>query len=49
MILRTGWKEGISLSKELGIYRQQYCGCIYSEEERYKNQLSMEAAKWISG
>ena len=32
---REGWKEGIETSKELQMYRQQYCGCIYSEKERY--------------
>jgi predicted adenine nucleotide alpha hydrolase (AANH) superfamily ATPase len=32
---REGWKEGIRLSKEAGLYRQQYCGCIYSEQERF--------------
>jgi predicted adenine nucleotide alpha hydrolase (AANH) superfamily ATPase len=32
---RIGWQEGIRLSKERGLYRQQYCGCIYSEKERY--------------
>ncbi len=32
---REGWKEGIEESKKLGMYRQQYCGCIYSEKERY--------------
>jgi predicted adenine nucleotide alpha hydrolase (AANH) superfamily ATPase len=32
---RDGWKEGIEESKALGLYRQQYCGCIYSEKERY--------------
>lgn len=32
---RSGWQEGIKVSKELGLYRQQYCGCIYSEKERY--------------
>ncbi len=32
---REGWKEGIDISKALGMYRQQYCGCIYSEKERY--------------
>ncbi|MDA8428744.1 MAG: epoxyqueuosine reductase QueH [Geobacteraceae bacterium] len=32
---RSGWQEGIKLSKELGLYRQQYCGCIYSEKDRY--------------
>ena len=32
---REGWKEGIAVSKALNMYRQQYCGCIYSEKERY--------------
>lgn len=32
---REGWKEGIERSKEMGLYRQQYCGCVYSEKERY--------------
>jgi len=32
---RTGWREGVDASKELGMYRQQYCGCIYSEKERF--------------
>jgi predicted adenine nucleotide alpha hydrolase (AANH) superfamily ATPase len=32
---RDGWPEGARVSKETGIYRQSYCGCIYSEKERY--------------
>ena len=32
---RPFWQEGIRISKEWGIYRQQYCGCIYSEYDRY--------------
>jgi len=32
---RMGWKEGIEASKEMEMYRQSYCGCIYSEKERY--------------
>ena len=32
---RSGWQEGIDTSKTLGLYRQQYCGCIYSEKDRY--------------
>ncbi len=32
---RPGWQEGISESKRLGLYRQNYCGCIYSEKERF--------------
>jgi len=32
---RIGWREGIVRSKEMGMYRQQYCGCVYSEKDRY--------------
>lgn len=32
---REGWQEGIRISKEREMYRQQYCGCIYSEKDRY--------------
>jgi predicted adenine nucleotide alpha hydrolase (AANH) superfamily ATPase len=32
---RSGWNEGINVSKAMGLYRQQYCGCIYSEKDRY--------------
>jgi predicted adenine nucleotide alpha hydrolase (AANH) superfamily ATPase len=36
--LRELWGEGIKLSKEQGMYRQQYCGCVYSEMERYTSK-----------
>jgi hypothetical protein len=32
---RAGWKAGIALAKEMGLYRQHYCGCVYSEQERW--------------
>lgn len=32
---RPGWKASQGLSRELELYRQKYCGCIYSEMERY--------------
>lgn len=32
---RIGWQKGIKVSKAMGLYRQQYCGCIYSEKDRY--------------
>ncbi|MFP4193715.1 MAG: epoxyqueuosine reductase QueH [Desulfobacterales bacterium] len=32
---REGWKTGIEKSKQMGMYRQQYCGCIYSEKDRF--------------
>lgn len=33
--LRPGFKEGREAGRELRLYMQQYCGCIYSEAERY--------------
>lgn len=35
---REGWKEGVDTSRRLGMYRQSYCGCIYSEKERFYRQ-----------
>jgi predicted adenine nucleotide alpha hydrolase (AANH) superfamily ATPase len=32
---RELWQDGIDQSKAAGMYRQPYCGCIYSEKERY--------------
>lgn len=37
---RLFWQDGINASKELGIYRQQYCGCVFSEEDRYTRDLA---------
>jgi predicted adenine nucleotide alpha hydrolase (AANH) superfamily ATPase len=34
---RVGYKEGVVRSKEERMYRQQYCGCIFSERDRYKS------------
>jgi predicted adenine nucleotide alpha hydrolase (AANH) superfamily ATPase len=33
---RPSVMDGVRESKELGLYRQQYCGCVYSEWERYR-------------
>lgn len=33
---KNGYKRSIELSKEYGLYRQDYCGCIYSMQERQK-------------
>jgi len=32
---RPGWPDTRRISRELGLYRQKYCGCIYSEKERF--------------
>jgi hypothetical protein len=42
---RPGWQEGIDISKELELYRQPYCGCIFSEEERYSKAIRKERKK----
>ncbi len=31
---RKGWNDGVKRYRPLGLYRQKYCGCIYSEKER---------------
>ena len=40
---RSGWSEGVRLSKEWSVYRQQYCGCLLSEQDRYKNSVRLSA------
>ena len=34
---RVGFREGQAKARELGLYMQKYCGCIFSEEDRYNN------------
>ncbi|MFQ5464478.1 MAG: epoxyqueuosine reductase QueH [Thermodesulfobacteriota bacterium] len=36
---RPGWQEGIVRSREMGLYRQKYCGCVYSRLERYSKKF----------
>ncbi|MBR3133330.1 MAG: epoxyqueuosine reductase QueH [Clostridia bacterium] len=48
---RYGFWKGHDKAKELGLYMQKYCGCIYSEEDRYvkkkKDALSLpEGFEW---
>ena len=32
---RSGWPERGRLTRHYGLYQQHYCGCLYSEFERY--------------
>jgi hypothetical protein len=36
---REGWQQGIDESIAMHLYRQPYCGCIYSEQERYDKKM----------
>lgn len=42
---RVGYREGQTKARELGLYMQKYCGCIFSEEERYQKQIARDKAK----
>ncbi len=35
---RKGWLDGIRMSRQFGLYRQSYCGCILSEEEALRDR-----------
>jgi predicted adenine nucleotide alpha hydrolase (AANH) superfamily ATPase len=41
---RPTWQEGIRLSKEWGLYRQQYCACMHSETARYAKDFGNACA-----
>lgn len=36
---REGWDQGRAIATQYGLYRQKYCGCLFSEWERYRNLL----------
>ena len=36
--LRPRFREGQREARQRGLYMQKYCGCIYSEKERYLSQ-----------
>ena len=39
---RVGFREGQKKAREAGLYMQKYCGCIFSEEERYQKQIARD-------
>lgn len=38
---RNGYKRSIELSKEYHLYRQDYCGCVYSRMERERQKQAV--------
>jgi len=36
---RPNFRDGNQRARELGFYMQKYCGCIFSEEDRYQKQI----------
>ena len=41
---RVGFREGQAKARELGLYIQKYCGCIFSEEMRYYNRNPIQTS-----
>ena len=39
---RPGFREGQAEARELGLYMQKYCGCVFSEEDRYSKQIKRD-------
>jgi len=35
---RPGYREGKQKAYDMGLYMQKYCGCIFSERERYEKK-----------
>ena len=35
---KGGYQRSVELSKEYDLYRQDYCGCVYSKEERERQR-----------
>jgi predicted adenine nucleotide alpha hydrolase (AANH) superfamily ATPase len=41
--LRKHYAESRHITKPLGLYTQQYCGCLYSEWERYRDKSALDS------
>ncbi len=43
---RVGFREGQAKARELGLYMQKYCGCVFSEEDRYKEKIEKDKKRY---
>ena len=43
---RPNFRAGNQRARELGFYMQKYCGCVFSEAERYQKQIERDRAKF---
>jgi len=43
---RVGFREGQTKARELGLYMQKYCGCVFSEEDRYKEKIEKDKKRF---
>ena len=43
---RPNFRAGNQRARELGFYMQKYCGCVFSEAERYQKQIDRDQARF---
>ena len=43
---RPNFRAGNQKARELGFYMQKYCGCVFSEQDRYQKQIDRDKAKF---
>jgi len=43
---RPNFRAGNQRARELGFYMQKYCGCVFSEEDRYRKQIDRDREKF---
>lgn len=43
---RPNFRAGNQRARELGFYMQKYCGCVFSEADRYQKQIDRDKAKF---
>ena len=44
---RANFREGNKKARDMGLYMQKYCGCIFSEEERYQKQIERDKERFL--
>ena len=43
---RPNFRAGNNKAREEGLYMQKYCGCVFSEEERYQKQIKRDIERF---
>ena len=43
---RLNFRAGNQRARELGFYMQKYCGCVFSEQDRYQKQIDRDKKKF---
>ena len=43
---RPNFRAGNQRARELGFYMQKYCGCVFSEQDRYQKQIDRDKKKF---